>query len=147
MTGEGYAQAGAATFNTAVNWLLYGLEKKDIRETRAQEFAFAEQGQRLALQQQGFENQMAQRGAELQEAGFDFGKMKWGEEFGLTKKQALFNMKLAKSQEGRAAEAWGIEKKKSALTTIANSMNSVLGNDMAMKQRVATWMGANYGSR
>lgn len=147
-TGEGYAQAGAATFDTAVNWILYGQEKQFIAEQAEEERALAREAQQYDIRQRAFENLLAQRGMGLQEQGFNFGKQKWGEEFGLTKKQAKLNMKLAKqqekraqAQEGRAAESWKIEKNRLALSNLKNTLNSALADDIQMKQLVASRMG------
>lgn len=142
MFGEGYAQAGAATFDTAVNWIMFGQERKQIEKWREEDLALARQAQQLALRQQAFQNQLSREEMELAREGFDFGKMRWGEEFALTKKEQQQAMKLRREQERRASEAWGIEKNRSALNSLKNSLNSVLGNDIQMKQLVAQRMGA-----
>jgi hypothetical protein len=145
--GEGYAQAGAATFDTAVNWLLYGQEKEIIGKWRKEDLALAKEAQQYALSQQLFQNKLSQTESNLAQGAFDFGKQKWGQEFGLTKKQMQQNMNIAKSQEGRTQEAFDITKKKNALSMLKDNLNSVLSNDFNMKNKVAAWMGAGYGGR
>lgn len=141
MFGEGYAQAGAATFDTAVNWIMFGQERKQIERWREEDLALAKEARQIAMRQQSFQNQLSREQQELAERGFDFGKLRWGDEFGLTKRQAQLNMKLAKAQERRSQEAWNIEKNRSALNNLKNNLNSILGNDIAMKQLVAQRMG------
>ena len=122
--GEGYAQAGAATFSAGVDWLLFNKQLKATEAAQQQAYDLARQGQLYGLQQQALQNAMQQQGIDLQKQQFDFGKMRWGEEFGLTKKQIAQQMKIAKKQEKRNQEAFDIDKRRSALKNMKD-LNSV----------------------
>ena len=142
MSGAGYAQAGAATFDTAVNWLMFGQEREQIEKWRREDLALAKDAQAEARRQVARENVWTQQQMELAEDQFDFGKQRWGEEFGLTKRQAMQNLKMTKASEKRSQQAFDTEQNRTALTTLKNNLNSVLGNDIQMKQLVASRMGA-----
>jgi len=140
--GSGYAQAGASTFNTAVAWLTFGQERQQLERWRREDIALAKEAQGYALQQQRFENLMSERGMGLQEHGFNFARQKWGAEFGLTRKQYNEQMKIAKANERRQAEMFDMEKRKQALARQVNVIDRTLGNDVQMKQLIASRFGA-----
>lgn len=151
--GEGYAQAGASTFNTAVSWITYGQEREKLKNWRDEDIALAKETQRMDLAQQARENRMlaeqfgftkeqARSQSKMAQEQFDFGKMKWGEEFGLTRRQYRDQLKLAKGREKREQEGFDIEKRKLALNEAKDSLNNILGKDIQMKQLVASRFGA-----
>ena len=97
--------AGASTFDTAVNWIMYGQEKGILNQYRLEDKQLAEILRQDALTQQRFANNMANRQLglaeqnsaagnalsrqhlNLQRQAFNFGKKQWGEEFGFAKQQ------------------------------------------------------------
>jgi pyruvate/oxaloacetate carboxyltransferase len=135
MSGEGYAQAGAATFDTAVSWITFGQEKAMLKEWREEDLKIAQQARGDALDQQRFENQHVTE-------TFNWGKEKWGQEFGLTRKQINAQMKQQKAQGKMQSESFEMSKRREALDRMTSNLNNVLGDDIQMKQLVASRMGA-----
>ena len=157
--GEGYAQAGASTFNTAVSWITYGQERKKLDAWRQQDLTIAERTRQDDLAQQARENHMlseqfgftkeqAKEQTKMAQEQFDFGKMRWGQEFGLTQRQYRDQLRFAKGQEKRAQsqekrtqEGFDIEKRKMALENAKESLNNILSKDLQMKQLVTSRFG------
>ena len=77
------------------------------------------------LKQQAWQNQMQRRGAELAEDQFDFGRMKWKNEFNFTKDQAK------QADEWRKKE-W----KQMGLDKVALQLQNTINNDANLKNAV-----------
>jgi hypothetical protein len=69
MMGEGYAQAGASTFNTAVNWIMFGQQMQQNAIAREESLDLANILRGDTLRQQSVQNAQSQQGLNLQARG------------------------------------------------------------------------------
>jgi len=140
--GGGYAQAGAGTLDTIVSWITGNQALDETEAGRQQDYALAQTVRGDTLAQQRFQNQASLRAEDSAAQAFDWGKMRWGEEFGLTKQQYRDQLKRQKEQDKIAAKESDVASKKANLSNLVSNMNSVLSNDVQMKQMIASKLGA-----
>jgi len=134
-------QAGADTFNTAVNWLMYGQEKQILDTYRQEDLALAETLRQDQLARERLAAEFKEREFGMAEEAFDFGKYKWGQEFGFTKKQYRDQMKRQKEIDKQNKELLAYNMKEHGLDKMHNEILEAANKDAALKDTLLTRYG------
>ena len=134
-------QAGADTFDTAVNWLMYGQEKEMLGEFREEDLKLAEVLRQDQLARDRVMNKFKGEEIQLQQDAFDFGKYKWGEEYGFTKQQYRDQQKRQKEidKENKAAREYAM--KEHGLDKLNGEILQAANKDAQLKDTLLTRYG------
>jgi hypothetical protein len=134
-------QAGASTFDTAVNWLMYGQEKSILDAYRTEDLALANVLRKDQLGRDKLATQFQNRQADLQEDAFDFGKTKWGEEFKFTKQQYKEQSKRQKEIDKADAKQRAYAMKEHGLDKLNGEIIQAANKDKNLKDTLLTRYG------
>jgi hypothetical protein len=140
MFGEIF-QAGADTFNTAVNWIMFGQEQKMLGEWRQEDLEMANLLREDQLARERWQKEFAEKEFEFKEDTFDWGKYKWGEELGFTKKQYRDQKKRQKTIDKQNKEMLQIEMKQRGLDKLGNQIVDAANRDSVLKDTLLTRYG------
>ncbi len=129
----GIFEAGADTFNTAVNWLMYGQEKKILEEYRQEDLEMAEILRQDQLKREAWQKKFAERKFGFEEEVFDWGKFKWGEELGFTKRQYRDQRKRQKEIDKINKQQLDYKMKEHGLDKLGNEIVDAANKDSVLK--------------
>jgi len=95
---SGIIASGVDTGAIISEYLMAKKTTQNIEKARKEDMKRADRNRMDKLRQQDFSNKFAMRGQNFAESQFNFGRMKWGKEFNLTKRQYKDQQKLMQQQ-------------------------------------------------